>query len=315
MKRPIYLLLFWLMGQGNLTFGQETILKRLGYKEDDKLLIIHADDLGITHSANQASFEAINKGSVNSASIMPPTPWMAEVAHYVKAHPEHDFGIHLTLTSEWEWLKWGPVAPKSQVASLLDKHGYFYSNCDSLHKYAKVEEVEIELRAQIEQALKMGIKPTHLDSHMGCVFWGGPEYFSIYLQLAKEYQIPAMANKDLVQLIQSQQENPAGDSLISQYDILVDDILQANPKAFDNSMEDFYTQTLKSLKPGITVLIIHCAYDDRESQGMSYKHPYWGSKWRDEDTKYFKSEACKKLLKEEGIHLITWREIGKLINK
>lgn len=288
--------------------AQQSLAERLGYAATDKLLVIHADDLGVTHSENQASFEAIRAGSVNSASIMAPTPWLSEVADYVRQNPDHDFGMHLTLTSEWKWLRWGPVASISEVSSLVDENGFFYPDCATLAEHADPKEVEIELRAQVEQAIRMGIQPTHLDSHMGCLFWGRPAYFEAYLKVARDYGIPAMV---------SVEESRASGSEIRKYiqpsDILVDRIITANIPDYENGMADFYTNVLRGLQPGVNVLLIHCAYDDRESQGMSVDHPHWGAKWRDADTNFFLSQACLKILHEEGIKLVTWREIGKLM--
>ncbi|MEL6142161.1 MAG: polysaccharide deacetylase family protein [Bacteroidota bacterium] len=305
----------WLLGCIAYTisaglYAQSTLAERLGYSADAKLLIIHADDLGVTHSENQASFHAIKDGSVNSASIMAPTPWLAEVAHYVKDHPDHDFGMHLTLTSEWQWLRWGPVAPRSEVSSLVDENGFFYPDCASLAKYGQPEEVEIELRAQVEQAIRMGINPTHLDSHMGCLFWGRPEYFSAYLKVAREYGIPAMVSVEA-----SRATNPEMRAHIQPDDLLIDRIITASIPDYEGGMAAFYTKTLRELQAGVNVLLIHCAYDDRESQGMSYEHPSWGSHWRQQDTDFFLSQACLRILEEEDIQLITWREIGKLMKR
>jgi len=144
----------------------QPLLQRLGYPPDAKLLIIHADDLAVAHSQDMASFEALDRDAVSSASIMVPCPWLTEVADYAKAHPEADLGLHLTLTSEWNTYKWGPIAPRDQVASLLDPQGYLFSTAEEAVRHIKPEEAEREVRAQVETALKMGIRPTHLDSHM-----------------------------------------------------------------------------------------------------------------------------------------------------
>lgn len=296
---------FFLIGLG--LNAQKSLQERLGFSSDAKLLIIHADDLGVIHSENQASFKAMEEGSVNSASIMVPTPWLPEVAQYAKANPDHDLGIHLTLTSEWKLLRWGPVAPRSEVLSLVNENGYFYSDCNQLWENAKIEEVEIELRAQIDKAVAMGINPTHLDSHMGCLFSTDPRYYKLYTKLGREYGIPTMVNHQIKQL---------GGEEVQEPEIVINQIFGADTQDFDNdAMSKYYADTLKSMEPGVHVMIIHCAFDNLESQGMSFEHPYWGAKWRQDDYDFFTSEECAEILEEQNIQLITWKEIGKLLKQ
>lgn len=287
--------------------GQKSLQEQLGFSSDAKLLIIHADDLGVIHSENQASFKAMEEGSVNSASIMVPTPWLPEVAQYAKANPDHDLGIHLTLTSEWKLLRWGPVAPRSEVPSLVNEKGYFYSDCNELWENAKIEEVEIELRAQIDKSMAMGINPTHLDSHMGCLFSTDPRYYKLYTKLGREYGIPTMVNQQIKQLGGEEAQEP---------EVVINQIFGATTQDFDNdAMSKYYADTLKSMEPGVHVMIIHCAFDNLESQGMSFEHPYWGAKWRQDDYDFFTSEECAEILEEQNIQLITWKEIGKLLKQ
>src|SRR5215467_10969946 len=140
---------------------ERTLVERLGYSRDAKLIIVHADDLGMSHSVNIATIKAFQSGLVNSGSIMVPCPWLPEIAAYARANPQADLGLHLTLTSEWTQLRWGPVAPKDRVASLLDPNGYFRLTESEAAKYADPKEVELEIRAQIERAKSLGIVPTH----------------------------------------------------------------------------------------------------------------------------------------------------------
>ena len=105
---------------------QKTIQERLGYPKDTKLLIIHADDLGVSQSENAASIYAMEKGSVSSGSIMVPCPWMGDIAAYARSHPNADLGLHLTLTSEWKNYRWGSVLPANQAGSLLNTAGFLY---------------------------------------------------------------------------------------------------------------------------------------------------------------------------------------------
>jgi predicted glycoside hydrolase/deacetylase ChbG (UPF0249 family) len=157
----------------------QSLNSRLGYPDDAKLLIIHADDLAVSHSENRASFEAMKMGSVNSGSIMVPCPWLHEVAAFVSANPEHDLGLHLTLTSEWKHYKWSPVALLPHDSGLTDSLGYMHIDCAAMGALATPATVETELRAQIARAKRAGIEPTHFDSHMGCLFFTNPAFFEI----------------------------------------------------------------------------------------------------------------------------------------
>jgi predicted glycoside hydrolase/deacetylase ChbG (UPF0249 family) len=151
--------------------------ERLGHPRDAKLVILHADDMGVAHSENRASFDALNSGAVNSGSIMMPTPWVTEVAEYAKAHPNADLGLHLVLNSEWQTYRWGGLAPRDEVPSLYSSDWTFPRSTDTVATRAKQDEVEKELRAQVERAYAIGLRPTHLDSHMGALYQT-PELFA-----------------------------------------------------------------------------------------------------------------------------------------
>ena len=274
-----------------------TIQEKLGYPKDTKLLIIHADDLGVAHSENGATINAIEKGSVSSASIMVPTPWFSEIAAYAVAHPKADFGLHLTLTSEWKYYKWGPSS--GEVPGLKNKQGFFFSSVDSVYSSATITEIEKELRKQIENAKQFGIDVTHLDSHMGTLF-GRPDYLKLYIQLGREYKIPVMLPRIATTAL---------GSFITEKDILVDAIHIASPADFKKGMVNYYTGVLDSLKAGLNILIIHTAYDDKEMQAVTVDHPDYGAAWRQADYNFFTSANCKKIIRDKKIRIITWREI------
>ncbi len=288
--------------------AQKSLAEKLGYDKNTKLLIIHADDLAVAHSENKASFLAMKIGMVNSASIMMPCPWVSEVADFAKEHPDADLGLHLTLTSEWKHIKWGPVAPKGQVSSLINELGFFYDNCLDFGKNARVEEAEIELRAQIEQAYKMGIRPTHLDTHMGCLVFNSPELFGVYLKLGREYNLPVMVGRFFLQAAP-----PAFLEFIQPEDVILEKILTANPDDFAGGLANYYENALTSLSPGVNILLIHLAFDDAEMQALSVDHPLWGAKWRQDDFDFFTSKKCQTILQEQQIKLITWRDIQRVV--
>jgi len=297
MKHLFAFLLSLLAGAAIINGQALTVQEKLGYSKDTKLLIIHADDLGVSHSENEATINAMEKGSVSSASIMVPTPWFSEIAEYAVAHPKADFGLHLTFTSEWKNYKWRSLS--DETPGLNNKQGFMFSSVDSVYASATIAEVEKELRRQIEKAKQFGIDVTHLDSHMGTLF-GRPDYLKLYIQMGREYKVPVMLPKFAA----------AGlGSFLTDKDVLVDDIKIASPPDFKNGMASFYTGVLDSVKAGLTVLIIHAAYDDKEMRSVTIDHPDYGAAWRQADYNFFTSETCKRILKEKNIKVITWREV------
>ena len=279
--------------------SQQTLQERLGYSKKEKLLIIHADDLGVAHSENMASFTAMEKGSVNSASALVPCPWFKEVAAYAVAHPKLDMGLHLALTSEWELYKWGPVACRENVPQLVNAYGHFYSTVDSVIGNAAASQVEMELQAQIERARKAGVDFTHLDSHMGTLY-ANKSYLEVLLKLGKAYKVPVMLNQQIVQ-------NTG--ITVGENTVMINSIYVENPADFEKGAAAYYTRILQNLEPGVHEIILHAAYDDGEMRAVTINHPDYGAAWRQADFDFFSGEACKNLLRKKGIRLITWREI------
>lgn len=282
-----------------------SIQQKLGYPEDAKLLILHADDLGVSHAQNTGSIRALEKGPVNSASIMVPCPWFAEIAAYAREHPEMDFGLHLTLNNEWIYYKWGPVLPYSEVPGLVTPRGFLTANWDTLKERASGEEVERELRAQIERALDLGIRVTHLDSHMFSVFVK-PEYLAAYKKLGKEFGLPVLLSPNLISM---QGMDP--DELLEEDDLVADHVYMAFGNQNEGGLPQFYRETLRGLKPGLNVLLIHPAVDNEEMQAVAAGRIDFGAAWRQEDLDFFTSGECEQILEEEQIILVTWREIGE----
>ncbi|WP_228851786.1 polysaccharide deacetylase family protein [Aegicerativicinus sediminis] len=299
--KPFTFLCLLFLGINFRAASQETIASKLGYPADAKLLIIHADDLGVSHSENIATFEAIDNGSVNSASVMMPTPWVLEAVNYAKANPEtHDFGLHLVLSSEWKNYKWGPVSSTDKVPSLIDEHGYFHEACRS---DLNLKEVELELKAQVERAYAMGLEPTHLDTHMGCLAQT-TRLTEVYLKIGQKYNLPVFVLDEFLSKEIKETYHPK---------VLVDQLYTISPEDYSIGPETYYTNTLKNLMPGLSLLLIHTAYDNEEMKGMNVDHPEWGNAWRQKDYDFFTSKTCKELLEKENIKLVTWRQIKEAL--
>ena len=303
--------LFWppvvsLLVASALSAQTRTIAERLGHPADSKLLIIHADDLAVAHSVDAASFDALDKGAISSASIMVPSPWITEVAAYAKAHPNADLGLHLTLTSEWETYRWGSVAPADKVPSLLDSAGTFPRDEKIVAATAKPVEVERELRAQVERALALGIRPTHLDSHMGALF-STPELIATYVKVAREYRLPFLA-------LRGDPRAPPQPPL-SEKDVLLDAVIIAGPDVPRDQWKAFYLKSIANLKPGLTEMIVHLGRDDSELQAVMVNHEPYGSAWRQRDYDVVTSPEFKKALQDNRVILVTWKELQQLARR
>ncbi len=280
----------------------KSLAERLGYARDAKLVIVHADDLGMTHSVNAASIKGLETGLVTSASIMVPCPWFPEMADYAKAHPDADLGLHLTLTSERVFYRWGPVAARDKVPSLVDSNGYFHLNWTAATR-VDAKDVELELRAQIERALAMGVRPTHVDSHQYRLFENGKEIFQSALRVAHEYKLPVFMVRDWFA------DRPYLESSLSPDDLVVDHTVTIGTEVPPEKWADFYANALKNLQPGVTVFIIHLAYDDEEMRAATRERDTWGAAWRQRDFNFFTSAEFRALVREQNIKLVTWREL------
>ncbi|MDT0647615.1 polysaccharide deacetylase family protein [Zunongwangia sp. F260] len=280
-----------------------TIAEQLGYPRDAKLLIIHADDAGVSHAENIATIAAMEDGIVNSASIMVPCPWFPEIAAYASQNSEKDFGLHLTVTSEWKNYKWSSASSKNEVKSLINPNGYFYPLVDSVVVNSNARDVEKEINAQIEKALKYGIDVTHLDAHMGAVM-STPEFLEAYIKKGREYRVPVLLSNDLPAL----EELKTRMDLTSK-DVIVDHLYQASPETFKGGMEAFYEDLLNNLEPGLSCFLIHLAFENEEMKAVTIDHPDWGARWRQEDYDFFTSQKSRDLLEKNNIVLVTWREI------
>jgi predicted glycoside hydrolase/deacetylase ChbG (UPF0249 family) len=299
--------LFW-CGQAAAQAPAEVrpLAARLGYPAGAKLLIVHADDIGAAHSVNAATLRAFETGLVNSGSVMVPCPWLPEAAAYARAHPDADLGLHLTLTSEWNTYRWGGVLSKDRAPTLYDAEGYLYPTEDVAAAHIDVREAEAEVREQIERARAFGIRPTHLDSHMRTLHQTRP-LFEMLLRVGRENRLPVLVSREWFARWPFLPEALGPDG------VAVDYVVSADPSVAPARWQEFYAGLIKDLRPGVTQLIVHLGYDDEELRAVTQGHPDWGAAWRQRDFDFVTSEAFRRLLRENNVKLVTWREIGKLV--
>jgi hypothetical protein len=276
----------------------KSVAERLGYPANARLLVIHADDFGMSHSVNRAIEEALEKHWVTSASILVPCPWFPEVARWAKAHPDADLGIHLALNSEWTALRWGPVSAQPKGSSLLDADGYLPLTTDYVASHAKISDVETETRAQVDKAKGAGVNLTHLDTHMGAIVTT-PDLFKVYLGLGQAYKLPL--------LLDSRAEAIAPGS------VLLSQLLQMNRGTSKSEWLDAYKKMLAPLPAGSYQLIVHLAYNDDEMQGATFDHPDWGAEWRQSDFDLVRSAEFQKFLKDQGFILVNWKDLARAL--
>lgn len=281
-----------------------TVQERLGYPPSARLLVIHADDLGMNHSVNRATFEALEKGWITSASILVPCPWFPEVARWAKEHQNADLGIHLALTSEWTDLRWGPVSGVSKVPSLVEADGFFPLDTDVVDAHAKMPDVEFELHAQIDRAKNAGIPLSHFDMHMAGMV-SSPELFGVYRKLRDEYELPIF-------LEASGAHGPPAGISISPEEVTIQHAINMEPGVAPKDWVAWYKKQLAPLPPGVYQMIVHLAYDDEEMRGATWNHPDWGAAWRQRDFDMVKSAEFRHFLKEQGFILVGWKELAKI---
>ncbi|NIA13662.1 MAG: ChbG/HpnK family deacetylase [Nitrospiraceae bacterium] len=295
---------------------EPTYAERLGWPAGSRIAIFHVDDAGMCHDANVGTIEALEKGVATSTSIMMPCAWVGEFARYVAANPTVDAGLHLTLTSEWKNYRWGPVAGKSAVPGLVDKEGCMWHEVEQVVANASPDEIETEIRAQLDRALTLGLKPTHLDSHMGTLF-ASPAFFERYLKVGAEKNIPVLVPgghlthvkaglplpEEAVKMM-AQKAWDAGLPVVD--DIHVGSYEGMTPEDKKGLVIDF----LRTLKPGITEFIVHCT---RPSE--NFQHISSSGRMRLAELNAMCDPEVKKVVEEEGIILTTWREMKERRDK
>ncbi len=278
-----------------------------------RILLIEAEDLGMAHSIDKASFEALEKGWVTSAGFLAPAPWFPEVVRWAHSHPNADLGSQLDLNAEWASYRWRSVSVQSEKSGLLDPVGYLPSDARYIGQHAKPEEVAAEFQAQIDLARKAGLPISHIDSHGGIVLYT-PWLFQEYWKVSAQNALPAVLSKEYVY----QRGTPAGQNIFSfggaMIDISslpIDRIIQMEPGIAQKDWLSAYERTLAALSPGTYLLSVHLGYNDDELQAMTTDHPSWGAQWRQNDLDAISSPQFREFLKDQGFILVSWKDLQK----
>jgi predicted glycoside hydrolase/deacetylase ChbG (UPF0249 family) len=324
MKTRIFLLLVGFVIALSINAQDSTYAEKLGFPKGKKVVIFHVDDVGMSLDANHGAIEAMEKGVATSCSIMMTCPWVPGYFHYLKDHPNTDAGLHLTLTSEWKDYRWGPLSGKPAVPGLVDKEGAMWASVEDVVKHASADEVEKEIRAQVERSLQMGFKPTHMDSHMGTLF-ATPAFIQRYVKVGMEYKIPVMFPGGHNTLVMEQLKSTAADMQTARmvgkalwqaglpviddlhnnsYDPHLPDGVKPTSENLRKYKTQFYIDALKSLQPGITYVIMHCIRPTEVFPYISDSGPI-----READFLAMTNPELKKFIEKEGIILTTMREL------
>lgn len=293
----------------SVSVSGESLVEKLGYPEDSRLLIVNCDDVGMFHAANMAAIEGQEKGMISSGTIMVPCPWFPEIADYAKGNPGLNFGVHLTHTSEWEGYRWGPVAPDNLVPGLLDPEGYLWRDVPGVYEHSSPREAYIEARAQIEKFRASGLDPTHIDSHMGTLMLH-PEYFKMYAKLALEYDLPLRMGSQL-----TMEKNGFPDlraQLEAQGLVFPDYFVHGElGKDYRNNVEDSWIRILSDLKPGVTEIYIHASTPGEELKAATNS---WNTRVEEYNT-FTQSKRLRQLFDEQNIKLISYKPLKELQRK
>jgi len=291
----------------------EALAERLGFGRDERIAIVHCDDVGMCHAANVGAFEALDAGPATCGSVMVPCAWFPEAAGMARARPDADLGVHLTLTAEWESYRWGPVAGAGSVPSLVDADGFLYRTTQEAAARGRPEEVEIELRAQIERALAAGLDVTHLDAHMGAAFM--PPFIEIYARLALEYRVPVFAihpdATSLALLGAADSGRAIGRALqrLEEGGVPILDGMEGNSLAFEPGEGLAHNaERLDGLGPGVSYLICHPARGGEELEAISPD-----AHARDFERTFYGGAAGRRALEARGIRTVGMRALRDLM--
>jgi chitin disaccharide deacetylase len=267
----------------------------LGYPADARLLIVNADDFGMCQAVNEAIVGTLHEGIVRSTSLMVPCPSALQATHFLADHPEISFGVHLTAISDSVNNRWKPLTARGGALSLIDHAGYFYDfeHMGEFLAQVRLDQLEMEFRAQIEVALAARLHPTHLDWHSLRIS-SRADIFDVMFRLAREYGLALRVfTRSFIDRLQSQ-GFPTND-----YDVLDSYLLDPVTKAAR------YAELLRELPVGLSEWAVHPGLDTPELLAIEPG----GNHIRQTDYDFLMSQQAKDIVREEGIILLDYRAL------
>lgn len=284
-------------------------MSRLGFSDGDRVVITHADDIGMCQASIQAYEDLFKFGTLTSGAVMVPCPWFPAAADLQKRLPDADLGAHLVLTSEWKSYRWRPLTSAVTGSTLLDQEGFFPRTDQEIQEKGDPDEVSSELRAQVQRALAFGIDLTHADMHMGAV--AHPKFIQCYIQLISKFRLPPLIPRADEEAYRSfgvdagtfQMVKALTDYLDAQGIPMVD-FAMGLPLDDPRDQLQLAKRMFSELKPGLTHFIIHPSIDTPELRSIT---PDWPC--RVENYRVFLGDDLKKHLEKEDIKLIGYRQV------
>lgn len=291
------------------------LLKKLGYSETDRLVILHADDVGMCQATIPAFADLWESGGISSGALMMPCPWARAATDYCRAHPGVDMGVHATLNAEWETYRWGALSTVDPATGLLDEDGFMWQSPPQTQDNADPEAVLTELQAQVRQALAWGVEVTHLDTHMGTV--AHPKFIPAYLQTAAAAGLPVMIPRGDPQIFvqmgldsESAAAFAAFTAQLEEQGLPLLDKIEFMPLDRPEGQVEVAKQKLEALPAGVTHFILHPAADTPELRAIC---PDWPSRVANYRT--FLNPEIRAFIKNRGIQVIGYRHLKRLIEE
>lgn len=282
-------------------------IKKLGFSDNDRAVIVHTDDIGMCHASVQAFKDLWAFGTITSGATMVPCPWFPAVVQMCTENPEIDMGVHATLNAEWESYRWGPVSTRDPASGLMDADGYFHQWHPAVYQNAKPEAVAVEVNAQIEKALATGMDVTHVDSHMGTIM--NPLFIQSYLDAAASRLLPNLlprVGSQGISLMGRGEPEKTVPILGQMEEIgvpMVDAILSMPLEHGDDHIE-VAKKLFGEVPVGITHFILHPSIDTAELRAIA---PDWPARVANYNA--FMSDELKTFMEKENLKLIGYRPI------